>query len=342
MLRPSEPAGFRHEAVFYAGDEDFVAQLLPFLRDAVRAAEPVLVAVGERKLERLRDELGRDAAAVELVALDRVGVNPGRIISLWHDFVARHAPCGRPLRGIGEPIWPGRDADELEEAHRHEALLNVAFGAGMPFTLWCPYDVSALHEDVVAEARRTHPSVRGLGGASASDAYPAAYEADPFRGALAEPVAAATELAFDDRSLRDIRDSSARSRARRACRARAPRTSSWRSTARREQHRPRRGQRRAAAVARGRRRGLRGPRPRADPRAPDRTAALAGRAARRARRLARPPALRPRPGPLGRPRHGRARARPPGRAGVARYRVSCTPAIPPSNAPRSSQSGALP
>jgi len=206
VLRPSEHAGFRHEAVFYAGDEDFVAQLLPFLRDAVQAAEPVLVAVGERKLERLREELGRDAAAVELVALDRVGLNPGRIISLWHDFVARHASCGRPLRGIGEPIWPGRDADELEEAHRHEALLNVAFGAGMPFTLWCPYDVSALHEDVVAEARRTHPSVRGLGGAGASDAYPAAYEADPFRGALAEPGAAATELAFDDRSLRDIRD----------------------------------------------------------------------------------------------------------------------------------------
>ena len=57
----------------------------------------------------------------------------------------------------------------------------------------------------MAEARRTHPAVRGLGGARASDAYPAAYEADPFGGALAEPDAAATEVTFDDRSLRDVR-----------------------------------------------------------------------------------------------------------------------------------------
>ena len=40
--------------------------------------------------------------------METLGRNPARIISAWHDFVAAHGGAGRPLRGIGEPIWPGR------------------------------------------------------------------------------------------------------------------------------------------------------------------------------------------------------------------------------------------
>ena len=37
--------GFCHEALFYAGTEDFVARTVPFVRDGLAGQEAVLVAV---------------------------------------------------------------------------------------------------------------------------------------------------------------------------------------------------------------------------------------------------------------------------------------------------------
>jgi hypothetical protein len=64
------------------------------------------------------------------------------------------------VRFIGEPIWAGRRADEILEATRHEALLNLAF-AGAPVTIQCPYDTSRLDPEVLADAERTHPELVG-------------------------------------------------------------------------------------------------------------------------------------------------------------------------------------
>jgi hypothetical protein len=130
---------FRHEALFYAGRDDFVRRTAAFLRDAVAAEEPTLVVV--------------DADMAE------VGSNPARIIPAWREFVARHAPSGSRLRGIGEPIWPERSAAELAECERHESLLNLAFAGSPSWWLLCPYDTEALDPAVLEEARRTHPFV---------------------------------------------------------------------------------------------------------------------------------------------------------------------------------------
>jgi anti-sigma regulatory factor (Ser/Thr protein kinase) len=65
--------------------------------------------------------------------------------------------AGRGMRGVGEPVWPERSADELAECQRHEALLNLAFGDDPAWTLLCPYDTTSLGEDVIEEAFRSHP-----------------------------------------------------------------------------------------------------------------------------------------------------------------------------------------
>jgi len=75
------------------------------------------------------------------------------------------------VRGIGEPIWAGRTEAELAECHQHESLLNLAFGAGPGWRLLCPYDVSALSDEVIDEARANHPLVLDGGRWSASDMY---------------------------------------------------------------------------------------------------------------------------------------------------------------------------
>ena len=131
-----------------------------------------------------------------------IGHNPACIIPAWRDFVAGRSG---PMRGVGEPIWPGRTPDELVECQCHEALLNHAFADAEGFHLLCPYDSAHLGREVIEEAERTHPWV----GAAESVRY---------RGAR-RPAAAA------------LRAAAARARppgrAPRSCGTRSPASARW-------------------------------------------------------------------------------------------------------------------
>ena len=147
---------FRHEAVFYADPEGFLDRVAPFVEDGVARGEPVMVALESPKLRALRSRLGPAADEVEWADMGDIGHNPACIIPAWRDFVAGRSG---PLRGVGEPIWPGRTPDELVECQCHEALLNHAFEDTDGFHLLCPYDAAHLDRDVIEEAERTHPWV---------------------------------------------------------------------------------------------------------------------------------------------------------------------------------------
>jgi len=151
---------FSHEAFLYAGDEQFVGGLAPFIREGVAAGEPVLVVVGPRKIALLREALNGETEHVVFADMDEVGANPARIIPIWQDFVAAHLARGTPVRGIGEPIEAGHNGQRLAECQRHESLLNVAFADAPAWQLLCPYDTGELDEDVLEEALRSHPHVR--------------------------------------------------------------------------------------------------------------------------------------------------------------------------------------
>jgi anti-sigma regulatory factor (Ser/Thr protein kinase) len=163
---------FRHEAVFYAGPEGFLDRVAPFVEEGVAAGEPVMVALPALKLRALRGRLGAAAEHVELVDMEEIGHNPACIIPAWADFVAGRSG---PLRGVGEPIWPGRDPDELVECQCHESLLNHAFAGADGFHLVCPYDATHLDRDVIEEAERSHPWV----GATESPRYRGCAEPPP-------------------------------------------------------------------------------------------------------------------------------------------------------------------
>jgi anti-sigma regulatory factor (Ser/Thr protein kinase) len=198
---------FRHEALFYTGEDEFLAGAVPFVRDAVWAGEPVLVAVSEVRARAIAGELNGEAEAVHFVDMAELGRNPACIIPAWSDFVERHGARGRPLRGIGEPIWAGRSPAELVECQRHESLLNLAFADTPSFWLLCPYDTEALEPDVIDEAQRSHPFVRENGAHLESTSYSGiASAATPFRAPLPEPSAATHTLAFDGDSLALLRE----------------------------------------------------------------------------------------------------------------------------------------
>ncbi|WP_037569091.1 sensor histidine kinase [Phaeacidiphilus oryzae] len=157
--RTTEPE-FVHPGVFYSTTEDYLAEVGGFVREAVLADEPVMVAVPPGNGEVLRADLGELADEVEWHDMTRVGRNPGRILAALQDFADRR-PEG-PARIVGEPIWRERTSAELLEATKHEALINLAF-AGRSATILCPYDAQGLPAAVLADARRTHPTLRSGG-----------------------------------------------------------------------------------------------------------------------------------------------------------------------------------
>lgn len=157
-------AEFRHEALIYRNAEAFLDGAVPFLRAGFEAGEAALVAVSQKQTALLEAELGADAAAVRFADMEGLGRNPARIIPFWRQFVDESR--GRPVRGIGEPVWPGRQRHEIDECQRHESLLNVAFGGQPAWALLCPYDASALDEEILDRVGDSHQYVVG-GGAEA-------------------------------------------------------------------------------------------------------------------------------------------------------------------------------
>lgn len=146
-----------HEAFFYADSDEYTEGTSTFIRSGLDADDVVLVAVPAANAQLIRAGLGRREQQVQFLDMAEVGRNPGRIISVWLSFVADHTDAGRTVRGIGEPVWPGRSTAALVECQWHESLLNLAFADGPGLPLMCPYDISTLPSDVVRAAKRSHP-----------------------------------------------------------------------------------------------------------------------------------------------------------------------------------------
>jgi anti-sigma regulatory factor (Ser/Thr protein kinase) len=200
---PGDSPGFVHPALFYRGLDDYLTGVGGFIREGLAAGEPVFASVPADRLEPLRAHLGADAARVSLHNMAEVGRNPGRILTALTDFAARRG-TGRAWL-VGEPIWATRTPAEIREATRHEALINLAF-AGVPVTILCPYDVSGLPPQTLADARRTHPVLWADGAESISDAY-----TDPYRVSadcdvvLGEEPADTVRLSFGPAELFSVR-----------------------------------------------------------------------------------------------------------------------------------------
>jgi anti-sigma regulatory factor (Ser/Thr protein kinase) len=204
LARPQE--GYRHEALMYVGDGDFMDATASFIQEGTSNGEPILVVVSARKIDLLRARLGAGADQVRFADMDSVGTNPARIIPAWREFVDQHARAG-PFRGIGEPIWAGRSHDELVECQRHESLLNLAFAETPEFQLLCPYDTEALAPDVIQEAHRSHPLIVEAGAQRRSSRYRGLGAiAAPFEEPLPEPPCDRVELSFHPGGLQGVRD----------------------------------------------------------------------------------------------------------------------------------------
>jgi anti-sigma regulatory factor (Ser/Thr protein kinase) len=200
-LNPRVRAEFRHEALIYNDADEFLRGTVPFLRAGLDAGESALVAVGQVPRALLEEELGGEASEIHFADMETLGRNPARIIPFWRQFVEE---CeGRPARGIGEPVWPGRAHHEIDECQRHEALLNVAFDGQPAWTLLCPYDGGALDPIVLDRIADSHQHVRGKGVAEEVCGY--LDQADCFAGEFPGRPPAMDEFAFAGDGLAQVR-----------------------------------------------------------------------------------------------------------------------------------------
>jgi hypothetical protein len=197
--RPSDAHDtYRHECLLYAGIGGFLDAVVPFVLNGLDRQETVLVAVAEPRLSALRSALAGAAYHVMFADMADVGRNPALIIPALRDAINRLGVDGRPVRGIGEPIWAARHRDVLVEAQLHEALLNAAVSPNVPLWLLCPYDTAALDKKVIVAATRSHPVVVESNIFRVSTRYGGADHAgrlfcSPFR----EPRVAVTPIGFD-------------------------------------------------------------------------------------------------------------------------------------------------
>jgi anti-sigma regulatory factor (Ser/Thr protein kinase) len=191
-----------HQALFYQDEADYLDGVMRFIMPGLRAGEPVAAAVPPERGELLRRELQGYASEVEILDMFELGRNPARIIPAVERMLAKYE--GARLHYVGEPIWPGRTQEEIQEATKHEALINLAW-PGAQIRVLCPYDAIRLEPKVLADARRTHPSVIQDGQERPSKAYDGAAIPVGADQPLSSPPPDALELAFGLENLFRVR-----------------------------------------------------------------------------------------------------------------------------------------
>lgn len=196
---------FRHEALLYEGPTQFADRTAAFVRAGLDAGESVLVAVVREKVGLLAAALGRDSRHVRFADMRTLGRNPARIIPAWRAFVDENVSAGRPFRGVGEPIWAGRSPAEIDECHRHEALINVAFADSPPWSLLCPYDVGALDPEVVHGSEHTHPGLVDGTVPRPSSRFASLESLSPLAGEFPPPPRASARMEFGLDRIDEVR-----------------------------------------------------------------------------------------------------------------------------------------
>jgi anti-sigma regulatory factor (Ser/Thr protein kinase) len=167
----SDPSrGFRHQALIYDSDQEFLDVALPFVREGLASNQPTLVAVQDRNVENLSSELGGTPEGLTLYPVEQWYETSARTREKFARWAGKKARNGNRVRLIGEPPWAiGHDA-QIRDWARHESVINVAF-AGQPVTFICPYDARVLPDDVIGHAHDTHPQIVDPDGISSSASY---------------------------------------------------------------------------------------------------------------------------------------------------------------------------
>lgn len=149
--------GFLHSALLYRSEQQYLDLAARFVDEGLSCGDAVLVAVPTDQLVSLRNALfprGGIPGALRMADITEVGRNPSRFMAMVGSFVDECAQ--RRVRVVSQLAWPGRSEEELVACVEHEALLNGAMD-GYQVAGLCLFDASRLDDQLIADARATHP-----------------------------------------------------------------------------------------------------------------------------------------------------------------------------------------
>jgi anti-sigma regulatory factor (Ser/Thr protein kinase) len=159
MASASPVGGYRHDALAYAGEDDFVRFATTFLSMGLEDGEPGILISTPDRLVAVRDRLGTAGRAVRFVDTDAEVRNPAVALSVLQGFV--EDAQGRRVRGIDDLVHPGQPAAAASEAQLHELLLNTPVTDDWNMWLACPYDRAMLaSNDYAEQVAACHPPTR--------------------------------------------------------------------------------------------------------------------------------------------------------------------------------------
>jgi anti-sigma regulatory factor (Ser/Thr protein kinase) len=154
----------QHRALLYDEPGAFVGGVGAFLRGGLREGDHVVAVVTPEKLGWLRDELGGDASAIELLEAGSFYDRHGLMFSGMSNLLERHAAPGRGrVRIVAEQALANREPADVRAYMRYEAASNVLYGQ-YDVSVLCPYDAAGLPDGIIDAALRTHPTIAEDGG----------------------------------------------------------------------------------------------------------------------------------------------------------------------------------
>ncbi len=174
---------YRHAALFFRSDEEFLARAVPFLQEGLSAGEAALIVCEEEHNALLAGALPDDARVLVLPR-SAVYTRAAHVCVAYERLVHRLLADGaRGARLVSEPCY-GSEPEAWRAWTTVEAVSNVILNS-LPLSSVCGYDLRALSAPMLLDTERAHPHLLTAAGPVPSDAY--VHPADLFGSTPAPP-----------------------------------------------------------------------------------------------------------------------------------------------------------
>jgi transcriptional regulator with XRE-family HTH domain len=165
------PRLLEHRLLTYRSDEEYLGAAIPFFAEGMERSECLLAVTSAEQTELLRDSLEDRAGHVEFADSADWYRSPNVAMESYRTFVNEKLEAGAAwIRIVAEIALGSRSDAEIAAWNRYESFVNLAF-ASSPTTFICTYDDRSWPAEVIADARKTHPSLAHGNGATASPTY---------------------------------------------------------------------------------------------------------------------------------------------------------------------------
>jgi anti-sigma regulatory factor (Ser/Thr protein kinase) len=160
---------FRHNALVYASQDEYLEHAAPFLQEGIEAGEGAVVAHTKPGLAMMREALGPDAEQVRFVDVSSSYTRPAKTLAAYHEVWVEQLRETPTLRAVAD-VQFGRDPGEWDLWIGYEAVFNRSF-AHLPAWVLCSYDANGTPDPIIEGVWQTHPEVVADDAWRTSDRY---------------------------------------------------------------------------------------------------------------------------------------------------------------------------